>query len=89
MQALCDVICDSTAGSGCTYPRRWERFEGTYHSTATPPLGWPQAANRHEVVSLAVTRANQFCWTGPGSLPEALPVIDKRPKEKRGQAVRS
>ena len=71
MQALCDVICEIYGWERMRLPERWERLEGTYHSTATPPRGWPRAANRHEVVSLAVTRANQFCWTGPGNLPEA------------------
>lgn len=73
IRALCDVICEIYGWRRVALPRRWERLEGTYHSTATPPPGWPDAANRGEVVSLAVTRANQFCWTGPGDLVAALP----------------
>jgi hypothetical protein len=87
MQALCDVICEIYGWERLRLPEQWERLEGTYHSSATPPPGWPQSANRYEVVSLAVTSKNRFCWTGPGNLPDALPVTSQRTKDPRGQAV--
>jgi hypothetical protein len=89
MQALCDAICDIYDWERLRLPKRWQVFEGEYHSTYAPPPGWPESANRHEVVSLAVTRANQFCWTGPGTLRHALPLRPEHPKERHGQAVRS
>lgn len=74
MQALCDTISDIYGWERLTLPNRWEQLEGEYHSSPVPPPGWPSAANRHQVVSLAVTRANQFCWTAPGELAAALPT---------------
>lgn len=73
MQALCDVICEVYGWRPLSLPRHVETLTGTYHATSTPPPGWPEAANRREVVSMAVTRARQFCWTGPGELSAALP----------------
>lgn len=74
MQAICDVICEIYDWQPLTLPSRLDTLTGGYHSTTTPPPGWPASANRHEVVSLAVTRARQFCWTSPAELTEALPA---------------
>jgi len=73
MQALCDVICEIYGWDRPVLPKRVDVLRGGYRTSSQPPQDWPEAANRYEVVSLAVTRASQFCWTTPDDLTSALP----------------
>jgi hypothetical protein len=72
LQSLCDAICELYGWRRLELPTTYDVHEGVWKTGPQPPAGWPDAANRHEVVSLAVTSARQFCWTEPGGLRAVL-----------------
>lgn len=43
-------------------PTRYKPFSALWQAGRQPP-GWPHSANRREVVSVAVTSRNGWCWT--------------------------
>lgn len=73
LQAICDAIAGTYGWSPPEIPPRFNEHRGVWRTGASPPVGWPEATDKHEVVSLAVTGAHRFCWTEPGALAEALP----------------
>ncbi len=72
LQAVCDAICEIYGWTRLLLPARLDTHHGTWRSGPRPPTGWPGAANRREVISLAVTSGQRFCWTEPGDLAAAL-----------------
>lgn len=72
LQAICDAICSIYGWSPPQLPGTYAVHEGIWKTGPQPPPEWPSSANRHEVVSLAVTSASQFCWTEPSELTRAL-----------------
>lgn len=60
-------------------PQGLRMLEGTWQTGAIPPSGWPEAAQRREVVSIAMTGFREVCYTLPDARPgrhsirEALP----------------
>lgn len=72
LQALCDAISALYGWKPPRVPTKLDVHHGSWRTGSKPPASWPHAANRHEVVSLAVTSASRFCWTEPGGLTEAL-----------------
>jgi hypothetical protein len=73
IEAICNSIAEIYGWRPPQVPRRLTVLNGVWRTAARPPAGWPEASQRLEVVSLAVTRGDQLCWTEPGELAAALP----------------
>lgn len=72
LQAVCDAVTEVYGWRKVTLPSSFVVVNGRWHTGAHPPPRWPMSANAGEIVSLAVTSKNQFCWTTPGDLIEVL-----------------
>ncbi|GAA4100093.1 hypothetical protein ACFFOS_19220 [Nocardioides kongjuensis] len=62
VQALLDAITELYGWKPAVIPTRYKPFSALWQAGRQPP-GWPHSANRREVVSVAVTSRNGWCWT--------------------------
>jgi hypothetical protein len=62
VQSLLDAITGFYGWKPVVIPTGYERFSARWQAGRQPP-GWPESANRREVVSVAVTSKNGWCWT--------------------------
>lgn len=63
IQALLDSIIEHYGWRRLMVPETYEIVADRWRSDHGPPPGWPASANRGEVISVAVTQRNRWCWT--------------------------
>lgn len=62
VQALLDAITEIYGWKPLVIPTHYKPFSALWQAGRQPP-GWPHSANLREVVSVAVTSRNGWCWT--------------------------
>ena len=72
--SLLHAIADIYGWDPASCPTDLRRHQGTW-MTGAPPDGWPDAANRWRVVSLAVTARSTYCYTLPESRDPRWPSL--------------
>jgi hypothetical protein len=75
IQKLLDVVSHLYGWRKVDVPETYDLFRGKWNTSSSTPKGWPDCANAGDVISIAATRASQFCWTVPGNGPNSLAAI--------------
>lgn len=75
IQKLLNVISHLYEWNQCVIPTKYSLYRGRWKTDSSPPPGWPDCANDGAVVSIAATKARQYCWTEPGEGTTSLAAV--------------